>query len=148
VTTLIRDTTAADEADWRRLWAGYLAFYEAEVDAATTDRTFARILDPAAPVSCRLAVVDGAVAGFSVSVLHEGTWVRTPLCYLEDLYVDPAVRGRGVGRALVDDLVGLCRRRGWSRLYWHTRETNAVARRLYDRYGAADGFVRYVVETG
>jgi ribosomal protein S18 acetylase RimI-like enzyme len=143
----VRDAVAADAAAWRRLWDGYVTFYDARVDEATTAHTFARIVDPLSPVFCRLADDGGVVTGFAVCVLHEATRVRTPVCYLEDLYVDPAARRRGVGRALVDDLVALCRLRGWSRLYWHTRGSNAGARRLYDRFGAADGFVRYVVDT-
>jgi ribosomal protein S18 acetylase RimI-like enzyme len=64
-------------------------------------------------------------------------------CYLEDLYVDPVVRGHGIGRALIDDLVRLGRDNGWSRIYWHTRQSNEAARRLYDKFAKADDFVRY-----
>jgi GNAT superfamily N-acetyltransferase len=141
----VRDLTPSDETSWRRLWSDYVAFYEAEVDDVTTSRTLARILDPFAPLFARVVEVDGQVAGFAVCVLHEGTWVRTPICYLEDLFVDPAHRGAGLGRALIEDLLALGRGRGWSRLYWHTRQTNGAARRLYDRFVAADGFVRYIV---
>jgi GNAT superfamily N-acetyltransferase len=142
---LVRDLTPADEDPWRRLWSGYVAFYGAEVDEATTAHTLARMLDPFAPLLGRVAEVNGRVAGFSVCIVHEGTWVRTPICYLEDLFVDPAYRGEGVGRALIEDLVALGRGRGWSRLYWHTRASNIEARRLYDRFVAADGFVRYTI---
>lgn len=138
----IRDLEAADEAAWRGLWTGYNAFYEASVPDATTAYTWSRILDPQMPLFGPLACVDGRPAGFSLSVLHEGTWVRDPVCYLEDLFVDPQVRGKGVGRALIQDLVDLGRARGWARLYWHTRADN-LARRLYDSFLPADDFVRY-----
>ena len=138
----IREARPGDEAAWRRLWAGYLAFYEASVEPAITARIWARILDPAAPVLGRIAEVDGQVAGFSVSVLHEGTWAAAPVCYLEDLFVDPAARGRGAGRALIEDLIAVGRAEGWSTLYWHTRR-GIPARRLYDAFVAADDFVRY-----
>lgn len=134
-----------DEAEWRRLWAGYNAFYEAEVPAHVTTRTWQRILDPASPVLGRVARREGQLAGFSVSVLHEGTWVTDPICYLEDLFVDPACRGEGIGRRLIADLVRLGKDEGWSRLYWHTREDNP-ARRLYDTFVKADDFVRYRVD--
>ena len=139
----IRDAEAGDETGWRRLWAGYLAFYETGLDEAVTAATWARILDPRAPLIGRIAVMDGVPAGFAVAVLHEATWTVRPVCYLEDLYVDPAMRGAGVGRRLIEDLLDLARRRGWSRLYWHTRAGNADARRVYDRVAAADDFVRY-----
>jgi GNAT superfamily N-acetyltransferase len=140
---LIRDPEPDDEAAWRRLWAGYVAFYEADVSEAVTAGTWARLLDPNSGMIGRLAVLDGAVAGFTVSVLHSGSWTLAPTCYLEDLFVDPGARGHGLGRALIDDLVALGRARGWSRLYWHTKAGNETARRLYDRYAEADDFVRY-----
>ncbi|MFG1301667.1 GNAT family N-acetyltransferase [Xanthobacter sp. V3C-3] len=139
---VITDAGPADEAAWRRLWAGYNAFYEADVAPQVTARTWARILDPASPIFCRLAWHEGEAVGFTIGVLHEGTWVTAPICYLEDLFVDPARRGLGLGRALIADLVAQGREAGWSRLYWHTRADNP-ARKLYDTFVAADDFVRY-----
>ena len=141
-TTIIRDPAAADEPAWRRLWSDYNAFYEISVPEIVTARTWQRVLDPASTIFGRLAVVDGEVIGFSVCVLHEGTWTIAPICYLEDLFVDHKCRGRGVGRLLIKDLVDCARTKGWSRLYWHTRASNP-ARRLYDEFAAADDFVRY-----
>lgn len=141
-TVQIRDATPDDEADWRRLWDGYLAFYEATIAPDITARTWARIIDPRSAIFARLADVDGRVSGFSVSVLHEGTWVPGPVCYLEDLFVDPEARGQGLGRMLIRDLVERGKQEHWSGLYWHTRRDNP-ARRLYDEFVAADDFIRY-----
>lgn len=138
----VRDATPQDEAAWRALWAGYNAFFGATVPAEVTAHTWRRILDPASPLFARLAEHESRVVGFAVCVLHEGSWVHAPICYLEDLFVDPDARGAGVGRALIDDLVALAEKRGWSRLYWHTEATNP-ARALYDRFVPADRFVRY-----
>jgi GNAT superfamily N-acetyltransferase len=144
----VRAATAADEPRWRQLWAGYNDFYGAKVPESITQATWRRILDPAAPVVGRVAAADGRVVGFSNSVLHESTWAATPVCYLEDLFVDAGMRGSGVGRLLLQDLVGLARQHGWPTLYWHTRGNNATARRLYDTFTPADDFVRYVVTVG
>ena len=138
----IRDPAATDETAWRSLWSQYNAFYETSIAEAITARTWQRILDPAAPIFARLATVDDAVVGFSTSVLHETTWAIAPVCYLEDLFVAPAFRGRGVGRMLIADLIERAKSNGWSRLYWHTRVGNP-ARRLYDEFDKADDFVRY-----
>lgn len=138
----IRDARADDEPAWRRLWDGYISFYETVVPDEVTARTWARILDPAAPLFCRVAEVRGVAQGFALCVLHEGTWVATPVCYLEDLFVDPAHRGLGLGRALIQDLFDRGRAQGWSTLYWHTRAGNP-ARRLYDTFVPADDAVRY-----
>lgn len=141
-TITIRDTLATDEAEWRRLWDAYNAFYETSVAPEITSRTWQRMLDPASTLLGRIALVDDTPVGFSLSVLHEGTWVAGPVCYLEDLFVDPDCRGRGIGRKLMQDLVDRGRALGWSTLYWLTRENNP-ARRLYDEFVKADDFVRY-----
>jgi GNAT superfamily N-acetyltransferase len=143
--TLIRDAKAADEASWRRLWAGYCGFYRSVVLPQVTDATWRRILDPGASIFGRIAEQDGAVVGFANCVMHEGTWASGSICYLEDLFVDPKVRGQGVGRLLLQDLVDLGKSRGWEYLYWHTQAGNATARRLYDRFAAVDDFVKYRV---
>jgi len=144
MTLLIRQAEATDEPAWRRLWAQYLAFYEADVAADVTDTTWARSLIPGSGIFGRVAVArEGALAGFSLSILHPGTWRKEPLCYLEDLFVDPAWRGQGVGRLLIEDLIGLGKANGWATLYWHTRASNGAARRLYDQFTPADDFVRY-----
>lgn len=138
----IRDPLPADEAAWRDLWAGYNAFYETAVPEAVTACTWQRILDPASPIFGRLAMANDEVAGFSNCVLHQGTWVIGPVCYLEDLFVAPQFRSRGLGRMLMADLVQRGKTQGWARLYWHTRDNNP-ARRLYDEFAKADDFVRY-----
>lgn len=139
---IIRDANTADEAAWLTLWAGYNAFYEASVAPEVTARTWQRILGTDSALTCRVADMDGTVVGFSISLLHEGTWVVEPVCYLEDLFVDPSCRGKGIGRKLIEDLVTSGKSQGWSRLYWHTRQDNP-ARRLYDEFVSADDFVRY-----
>lgn len=139
----VRECRAEDEAEWRRLWAGYNQFYGANVPELVTGATWVRILDPVAPVVGRLAEWTGNLVGISVSVLHAGTWTIDPVCYLEDLFVEADARGHGIGRALIEDLIALGHARGWGRLYWHTQADNAAARHLYDRFTPADDFVRY-----
>jgi GNAT superfamily N-acetyltransferase len=139
----IRDARAEDEVEWRGLWAAYLAFYKVDVAPEVTAHTWKRILDPASPMAMRVAVRDGRIEGFAIHLSHPSTWVMTDDCYLEDLYIDEASRGGGIGRALLDDLVALATKKGWARLYWHTDEGNVRARALYDSYVKTDGHVRY-----
>lgn len=142
---VIRAALPADELAWLRLWRGYCAFYETELPEQVSRRTWRRILDPESSVMCIVAEVDGQVCGFANCVVHENTWEIQAVCYLEDLYVDPSHRGRGIGHALIEWLRNAMRAEGWARLYWMTRADNAQARRLYDQFAQADGFVRYVV---
>ncbi len=137
----IRPVEAGDEAIWRELWAGYLEFYEASLPDSTTDATWARILDPEAPFLATVAEREGEVTGFANAVLHPFTWSEQPACLLHDLFVRPDARGGGIGRALIER----GKAEGWSRIYWLTKEDNAAARRLYDTFAPADGFIRYKV---
>lgn len=143
MTIEIRDAEPADETAWRKLWDGYLTFYKVDLKPEITKHTWVRILDPSSRVAMRVALVDGQMAGFAIHHFHDSTWALSPECYLEDLYLDETFRGKGLGRALIDDLIALARKKGWSRLYLHTDRDNATARKLYDTYAKEDGHVRY-----
>ena len=139
----IRDASPDDEAAWRGLWAQYLAFYQVDLDPAVTARTWARLMDEASPLSARFAFENKVMLGFALHHHHCSTWVEGEDCYLEDLFVSDAARGKGIGRALIDDLKALATARGFHRLYWHTDEGNSRARALYDSYAPTDGHIRY-----
>lgn len=143
MTVEIRDVRPGDEADWRRLWAAYVKFYGVDVGDEVTAATWGKVMDPATPLFMRVATDGDAVIGFAICLVHDATWVKEPVCYLEDLFLDQAARGKGIGRALLDDLVALSKAKGWARLYWHMDEGNSTARRLYDHYTKTDGHVRY-----
>ncbi|RKP47456.1 GNAT family N-acetyltransferase [Trinickia fusca] len=148
MTITIRRIEARDEARWRELWDGYTRFYEREPSEAITRHAWTRIFDAASPVYAIVAEDErGVVVGMANYLVHESTSLLTPVCYLQDLFVDPAVRAGGIGRQLIDWLVDETRRQGWSRLYWNTKENNYRARALYDSYTPHSGFVRYVIDT-
>ena len=140
---ILRDALPQDETAWRSLWDQYLAFYSVTLTPEVTAATWARLMDPAAPVKARLALTGEKVIGFAIHMHHPSTWVLTEDCYLEDLFVTDAARSAGVGRALIDDLISLARASGWARVYWHTDATNTRARRLYDQYVKSDEQIRY-----
>jgi GNAT superfamily N-acetyltransferase len=142
----IREIEARDEARWRELWDGYCRFYEREPSAAINDHTWARIMDAASSVHGIVAERAGeGVIGIANYIVHENTSTLTPVCYLQDLFVDPKLRAAGVGKQLIDWLVAEMKAQGWSRLYWNTKENNYRARGLYDKYTPHSGFLRYVV---
>jgi hypothetical protein len=89
----IRPLRATDEADWRRLWTGYLEFYKTSVPEAVYVSTFARLLgDDRRDFNCLVAEVDGKMVGLTHYLSHRHAWKIEEVIYLQDLYVDPAVR--------------------------------------------------------
>ncbi len=103
-------------------------------------------MDPGHPVSALVSGAPGAggaLLGFAHYVLHPHTFSSRMVCYLEDLWVDPSARGAGVGRKLIEALIGRSRDGGWRRIYWHTDAENAAARVLYDRVAQLTNYVRY-----
>ena len=144
---VIRPLRASDQADWRRLWAGYLEFYRHALSAETTAATWRALIDQSRPEMIgRVAELDGRVLGMLNAVLHPNTWSIAPVCYLEDLYVDAEHRGSGVGRALLEALAAEGRRAGWRRIYWRTADDNVTAQRLYDALARRSRWVTYELE--
>ena len=141
----IRRIEARDEQRWRELWDGYCRFYEREPAPVINDHTWKRLRDAASPVHGIVAEEAGRVIGIANYIIHENTSTLTPVCYLQDLFVDPTLRAGGVGKQLIDWLVAEMKAQGWSRLYWNTKENNYRARGLYDKYTPHSGFLRYVV---
>jgi GNAT superfamily N-acetyltransferase len=139
----IRPLAAADEAAWRKLWAGYTAFYRASIAEDVTAASFARLLDPASRFFGLVAERDGAVIGMTNCVLHDSTWDTRPICYLQDLFVDPVARGGGAAKLLILAAEAEAKRLGCFRIYWQTQEYNAAARSLYDTIVPRSSFIVY-----
>ena len=143
----IRFLEAADEPVWRRLWTGYLEFYETTVAEEIYQTTFARILAGNAgdPHEFRglLAVRDGVPVGLVHYVFHRHCWRVENICYLQDLFVDLSCRGGGVGRALIEAVYAKSDEAGVPAVYWMTQDFNTTARLLYDRIGVETPFIKY-----
>jgi GNAT superfamily N-acetyltransferase len=143
----IRDVAKSDFDPWLTLWEGYNAFYNrvgpAEVPLAVTRTTWSRFFDAGEPVHCLVAETDGQLVGMAHYLFHRNTAMLAPTCYLPDLFTVPATRGQGVGGALIASVYERAKLAGSKRVYWHTRETNATARRLNDGIADRSGFIVY-----
>jgi len=139
----VRSLTRADEPHWRRLWSAYLRFYETEVAQEVYETTFARLLDPNRPQWGLLAERGATPVGLVNFIFHPHNWKIEDVCYLQDLYADPEVRGQGVGRALIEAVYAAADVQGVPTVYWMTQEFNAEARKLYDRIGQLTPFIKY-----
>jgi GNAT superfamily N-acetyltransferase len=140
----VRRLRATDREGWQRLWQQYLRFYRAELSTSTSDSTFARLCEADSGLVGLLAVdAAGDALGLAHLIFHPSTWAEGPYCYLEDLFVDRAGRGRGVAARLFEGLYETAREYGATRVYWHTQEPNGAARSLYDTVGHLTSFVVY-----
>lgn len=144
MTCLIRPLTAADEAHWRRLWTDYLAFYDTTVPEEVYVTTFQRLVDDDPhEFNGLIAEVEGRPVGLAHYLFHRHGWKIENVCYLQDLYADPDVRGQGVGRALIQGVYDAADKAGAPAVYWLTQDFNTEARKLYDRIGTLTPFIKY-----
>lgn len=140
----IRPLEDADHAAWRALWTAYLEFYGTSVSETVYETTWRRLFDPGEfEPSCLLALIDGRAVGLVHFLFHRSCWSVEGNCYLQDLFTEDEARGRGVGEALIEAVRARAGKRGVSNVYWMTHETNATARRLYDRVARRTGFLEY-----
>jgi GNAT superfamily N-acetyltransferase len=135
---VIRPASPGDVGDIYRL-VRELAAYErsAAQVTATEDDLAGALFGPAPAVFAHVAEHEGSVAGFALWFLNYSTWLGRHGIYLEDLYVTPAVRGHGYGRALLAELAGICADRGYGRLEWWVLDWNSPAIGFYAALGAA-----------
>jgi GNAT superfamily N-acetyltransferase len=143
----VRAAQRADFPDWKQLWDGYNAFYGRVGDTALaadiTLMTWARFFDVYEPMHALVAAVSGRIVGLTHFLYHRSTIQIPPSCYIADLFTADAVRGQGVGRALISAVYAHAKRAGSPRVYWQTHETNTVAMHLYDQVAERSGFVVY-----
>lgn len=133
--------SAEDHADWLVLAHAYKDFYETTVPPEGYALAWDRLLRNDG-IHALGAKVDGQLVGIAHYLFHTCVW-QPKACYLEDLFVQPASRGHGVARALIDAVAAAARDAGATRCYWSTHETNRTARHLYDKVGRHRGFLRY-----
>ena len=125
-----------DRQRWGELYAAYARFYEVEQTEEMRERVWSWLVDSAHEVTGLGARIDGELVG----IAHLRAFAR-PLAassglYLDDLFVDSAARGSGVGARLLEAARTLARENGHGVVRWITAQDNATARRLYD--GVAD----------
>jgi GNAT superfamily N-acetyltransferase len=144
---VVRPVEPADFEKWKPLWDGYNAFYGRKGATALCDeitqRTWARFFDEYEPVNALVADQDAQLLGLVHYIFHRSTISLTSNCYLQDLFTLESARGKGVGRALIEEVYRRAERAGASRVYWHTHETNTTAMGLYDKVAEKSGFVVY-----
>ena len=139
----IRALQEKDKNQWLKLWAGYLEFYKSTISSEQTELTWRRLINNEQKMFGFVAETEEVIIGFTHCLFRPSTWTETDYCYLEDLYVDPNIRGKGIGRALMDRVIELAKEKNSKRVYWTTQEFNKTARVLYDSITPVSEFVQY-----
>jgi GNAT superfamily N-acetyltransferase len=144
---LVRAVERDDFAEWKPLWDAYNAFYGRKGETALPDTithmTWSRFFDGYEPVHAVVAERSGQLVGLAHFLFHRSTTLIGSTCYLQDLFTIEAARGKGVGRALIEEVYRRAKGADASKVYWQTHETNATAMKLYDKVGERSGFVVY-----
>jgi len=134
---MIRPIVLNDKERWLDLFKQYIVFYKSNLADEQFELTWNRI-NSDFNINGLIAELDGEVVGFAHYIFRPSTWDKNDFCYLEDLFVDPAVRSKGVGLALIKELETIALKNGAKRLYWTTAPDNETARRLYDKVAITD----------
>jgi GNAT superfamily N-acetyltransferase len=107
--------------------------HEVEATEAMID---AALFGPNPRVFCDIAEWDGEPVGNALWFLNFSTFSGRSGIYLEDLFVRPALRGRGIGKALMVHLARRCIAQGWARFEWSVLDWNAPSIAFYKSIGA------------
>jgi ribosomal protein S18 acetylase RimI-like enzyme len=146
MTLEIRPLASADHDAWRELFRAYGVFYETRFDDAVLDGVWAWLLDPGHEVSALVAEDAGELAGFAHIRRLSDTFTAGPGWFLDDLYVVPEQRGRGVARALIERGYADAAANGGGTFRWITAADNETAQLLYDRIATRADWVVYEKE--
>ena len=134
---MIRPATPQDVPQIHRLIRELAEYERSPEHVAATEDDLRRALFADQPaIFAHVAEHEQAVAGFALWFLNYSTWLGRHGIYLEDLYVTPALRGTGLGRALLAELASRCVRHGYGRLEWAVLDWNTPASGFYDSIGA------------
>jgi GNAT superfamily N-acetyltransferase len=140
----VRPLASSDAPAWRGLWREYLTFYDITLADEVYRASFARMTDADVGDYHGLIAEDaGEAVGLVHYIFHRHGWRLEEVCYLQDLFVAPAARGKGVGRALIEAVYARADAAGRPEVYWLTQEFNAGARRLYDAVGERTPLIKY-----
>lgn len=143
---IIRSIKESERAAWEKMFYAYADFYHVEISTVSVNTVWEWIFDPTQDFWCDVAEAEnGSLIGFTQYQLMHRSLGGSMVCYLSDLYVQPDIRGKGTGRALIDNVVQFAKEKNLPGVRWLTQENNYAARRLYDTYVSKSDFLLYNV---
>ena len=142
---VIRPVESSDEEAWSALYAGYREFYKLPADPSKVSTVFNWILTSAHGMTGIVAVSSSSseILGLANFRPFARPSTATIGIYLDDLFVSPNARGKGVASQLLDAIAQEARKRGANLVRWITAEDNADARRVYDKLAKKPDWITY-----
>ncbi len=138
---IIRPLVPQDFPDWLPLWDANNMGMRNE---AVTSQTWSRLIDENSSVKGLCALEKGRMVGLVHYILHPTTGHLEPVCYMQDLFVDPQRRKKGIARKMVEQLTKIGKQKKWARLYWLAEAKNEAAQALYKNLGVKLDFTLHV----
>ncbi|MEM7749545.1 MAG: GNAT family N-acetyltransferase [Pseudomonadota bacterium] len=145
MTVTVRALAEKDRGAWEPLFRGYLEFYKSSLTDEMIQMTWERLMGDDPQFHSGLVAVDAddVPIGLAHILFHRSTWSPSHYCYLEDLFVAPDRRLKGVGRKLIEATYEEADKRNCTRTYWATQEFNYRGRALYDQVANKSPFIQY-----
>jgi len=140
----IRELSENDFINWKMMWSEYLEFYQSPLEDIIYETTFKRLISSNnISQNALVAMQDNDLIGLVHFIYHPHNWKIEDVCYLQDLFVLPTLRGIGVGRALIEAVYSDADKNKTSTVYWLTQDSNKQARKLYDNIASVTSFIKY-----
>ncbi|KAF4437559.1 histone acetyltransferase hpa2 [Fusarium austroafricanum] len=135
-----------DFEQWSKIFHAYIEFYKSKIDEDQYARTFDRIIEQKnglqALVVRQVKGDEKTLVGIAHFFPEQTPWNEKQILLLNDLFIDPSIRGQGLGRKLTQAVADVGKEMGCFRLQWVTKHDNITARKLYDTM-AETQFVQY-----
>ena len=139
----LRGVEQKDFMQWNTLWKLYQEFYQVSLKEELSTLTFERLLNKSEPMECFVFEDGEKIVGFVNFIFHRSTWSERDSCYLQDLFVSPNCRSKGIGKQLIEAVYAEAKKKDCAKVYWLTHESNSTARILYDHVAENVGFIQY-----
>jgi GNAT superfamily N-acetyltransferase len=143
---LIRQLVPTDKENWLVLWRGYLEFYAQELSEEQTELSWERLLNSQDGLNALVAISGEELVGLAHYYWTPSTWTKHKDLYLEDLFVSPSHRKKGVADALIERLRTIASAAGAKKLHGQTHKDNLIARQFYGGLGTQSEFLVYEKE--
>jgi GNAT superfamily N-acetyltransferase len=143
----IRRWDASERKIWEKLFREYVFdFYKMSVTDEAVDSTWSRILKGDGIYGYAACHAEKGPVGLVHYMPQITCWSTKLICYLEDLFVSPEMRGGGIAHGLIEKVYSEAKKNGWEKVYWETQEFNHLGRILYDEVATKSDFIVYEKE--